>query len=117
MDTGVPVSLTHPDTSVKAIAHSSSINLLMTRSSERPAAVGTSSWEGLAQDLTECLPQGPSRTWGSASCADVVKKSCDSRTEAAGLSPCKGPTVQSRTNAEVPSEHTASGEPVDEFFI
>uniref|UniRef100_A0A3Q3WLZ0 FAM124 domain-containing protein n=1 Tax=Mola mola TaxID=94237 RepID=A0A3Q3WLZ0_MOLML len=117
VDTGVPVSLAHPDTSVKAIAHSSSINLLLTLSSERPAAVGTSSWDGLAQDLTERLPQGPSRTWGSASCADVAKKSCDSRTEAAGQSPCKGPMVESRTNAEVPSEHTTSEEPVDEFFI
>lgn len=123
VDTGVPVSLTHSDTSVKTIARSSSMDLWMTLSSERPAAVGASAVEGLAKELIECLPQthihlqGPSRTLGSAGCADVAKKGCNGRTVAVGKSPSKGSVVENRTIAELLSAHTNTEEPVDEFFI
>lgn len=120
VDTGVPISLTHPETSVKTIARSSSTDLLMSLSSERPAAVGVSAVEGLAKELIECLPQthihlqGSSRTWSSASCTE--EKGCD-RTLAAGQSPSKGPVVEKRTIAELLSTRTNTKEPIDEFFI
>ncbi|XP_034403666.1 protein FAM124B [Cyclopterus lumpus] len=117
VDTGVPVPL-HSDTAVKMIARSSSMDLLMTLHSERPAAV-----EGLAKELIECLPQKhmhpqvASRTWGSSGCTDGARKACGSRTVAAGQSPSKGPFVETRTTAELPSARTNNEEPVDEFFI
>lgn len=75
----------------------------MTLRSERPAAVGASAAEGLAKELSECLPrthihpQGPSRTWGSAGGGSR-------RTTA---EQCTKPL----------SSHTNNEEPVDEFFI
>lgn len=121
VDTGVPVSLSPPDTSFKTIARSSSMDLLMSLSSDRPAAVGVSAVEGLAMELTECppqthiCPQGPCRTWSSGSCMKE-KKGCN-RTLAAGQSPSKGPVVEKRTNAELLSARTNTKEPIDEFFI
>ncbi|XP_051254386.1 protein FAM124B [Dicentrarchus labrax] len=122
VDTGVPVSL-HPDTAVKTIARSSSMDLLMSFHSERPAAVGASAGEGLAKELIECLPRthihphGPSRTWASTGCTDAARNGCGIRTVAAGQSPLKGPVVENRTTAELLSAHTNKKEPVDEFFI
>lgn len=109
VDTGVPV----PDTSFKTIARSSSMDLLMSLSSERPAAVGASAVEGLPQ--THIPPQGPCRTWSSGSCTKE-KKGCN-RTLAAGQSPSKGPVVEKRTIAELLSARTTTEEPIDEFFI
>nr|XP_046244701.1 protein FAM124B isoform X2 [Scatophagus argus] len=123
VDTGVPISLSHSDTTVKTIARSSSVDHLVAFRSERPAAVGASAGEGLAKELIECLPkthihpQGASRTWGPSSCPDATKKGCGSRTVAAGQSPSKGPVVEKRTTAELLSVCTNSEEPVDEFFI
>ncbi|XP_042342873.1 protein FAM124B [Plectropomus leopardus] len=118
VDTGVPVSL-HSEAAVKIIARSSSMDLLMSPSPERPPAV-----EGLAKELIECLPrtqihhpQVASRTWGSAGCPDAAKKDCGSRTLAAGQSPSKGPFMENRTTAELLSGRTNYEEPVDEFFI
>ncbi|XP_068441985.1 protein FAM124B isoform X2 [Clinocottus analis] len=117
VDTGVPVPL-HADAAVKIIARSSSMDLLLTLHSERPAAVG-----GLVKELIECLPrthmhpQVTSRAWGSTGCTDVASKGCGSRTVAAGQSPSKGPFVENRTPAELPSARTKNEEPVDEFFI
>lgn len=122
VDTGVPISL-HSDTAVKIIARSSSMDLLMSRHSARPTAVGASAVEGLAKELIECLPrthihpQVASRTWGSAGCTDAARKGCGSRTVAAGQSPSKGPFVENRTTAELLSARTNNEEPVDEFFI
>uniref|UniRef100_A0A3B4T280 Family with sequence similarity 124B n=1 Tax=Seriola dumerili TaxID=41447 RepID=A0A3B4T280_SERDU len=121
VDTGVPVSL-HSDTAAKTITRSSSIDLLMTFHSERPAAVGASAVESLAKELSECLPRththprGPSRTWGSAGYTDGAKEGCGSRTVAVGQSPSKGPVVENRTTAELLSART-NEEGVDEFFI
>ncbi|XP_054457906.1 protein FAM124B [Anoplopoma fimbria] len=122
VDTGVPVPLLS-DTEVKIFARSSSMDLLMKVNSERPAAVGSSAFEGLAKELIDCLPrthihpQVASRTWGSAGCTDAARKRCDSRTVAAGQSPSKGPFVENRTTAELLSAQTDNREPVDEFFI
>lgn len=122
VDTGVPVS-PRSDSAVKTIARSSSIDLFMNLHSERPAAVGASTGEGLAKELIECLPrthihpQGPSEMWGSAGCSDAARKGCGSRTVAAGQSPSKGLVVESRTTAALLSAHTNNEEPVDEFFI
>ncbi|XP_067450616.1 protein FAM124B [Thunnus thynnus] len=116
VDTGVPVS-PRSDTAVKAITRSSSMDLWMTLHSERPAAVGASGAEGLAKELSECLPrtnkrpQGPSRTWGSAGCMNEAMKGCGSRTV----------VQKDRTTAEKCtkplSSHINNEEPVDEFFI
>uniref|UniRef100_A0A3B4A6I6 FAM124 domain-containing protein n=1 Tax=Periophthalmus magnuspinnatus TaxID=409849 RepID=A0A3B4A6I6_9GOBI len=46
----------------KSIRRSSSVDLLMSVSSERPAAVGASAVEVLAKELSECLPRTPSTT-------------------------------------------------------
>lgn len=122
VDTGVPIS-PRSDKAVKTIARSSSMDLLMTLCSERPAAVGASAGEGLANELIECLPQtsthpqGPSKTWGSAGSADTTRKGCGSRIVAAGQSPSKGTVVENRTTAELLSARTNKEEPVDEFFI
>ncbi|KAM3874635.1 protein FAM124A [Diretmus argenteus] len=128
VDTGVPVS-PRSDTSLKKITHSSSMDLLVTSRSERPAAVGASALESLAKELIECLPgthtrpQGASRTWGTAGNTDAssVREVCGSRTVAAGQSPSKGPVVEmNRTTescAKPLSAHTHKEEPVDEFFI
>lgn len=120
VDTGVPVSLAHSDTAVRTIARSSSMDLLINLRSERPAAVGASTGEGLAKELIECLPrthihpQGPSRTWGSAGC--TARKFCG-RTAAAGQSPSRGPVVENRTTAGLLSARTNITDSVDEFFI
>ncbi|XP_029373580.1 protein FAM124B isoform X1 [Echeneis naucrates] len=122
VDTGVPVP-SRSDTAVKTITRSSSIDLLMTLHSERPAAVGASAVESLAKELSECLPrthtkpQGPLRTWDSAGYRDGARESCDRRTVAVGQSPSKGPTVEKRTTAELVSTRTSNEELVDEFFI
>ncbi|GAA6221616.1 protein FAM124B-like [Lates japonicus] len=122
VDTGVPVS-PRSDPSVKTITRSSSIDLLMTFHSERPAAVGASAVESLAKELSECLPQthtnprGPFRTWGSAGCTDGAREGCGTRAIAAGQSLSKGPGVENRTMAELLSARTNDEEPVDEFFI
>ncbi len=123
VDTGVAVSLIHSDTAVKTIARSSSMDFLLSVHPERPAAVGASAGESLAQELIKCLPrththlQGPSRTRGSAGCTDAARMGCGSRTVAAGQSPSKGPAVENRTTAELMSARTHNEEPVDEFFI
>ncbi|KAM7413161.1 hypothetical protein PAMA_020509 [Pampus argenteus] len=115
VDTGVPVS-PRSDTAARAITRSSSMDLLTCLRSERPAAVRDSAAEGLAKELSECLPQtrfhslGPSRTWGSAGCTKEARKGCGSRT-----------VVQNdRTTAEkctkLLSSPTNNEEP-DEFFI
>lgn len=115
VDTGVPVS-PRSDT-VKTITRSSSIDLLMTLQSERPAAVGASAVEGLAKNLSDCLPlthicpQGPSKTRGSANCADAASEHC--WTVAVGQSQSKGPVVDSRTTSTCANDE----EPIDEFFI
>lgn len=119
VDTGVPVS-PRSDT-VKTITRSSSMDLLMTPHSERPAAVGESAVEGLAKDLSDCLqrthkcPQGPYKIWGPANCADAASEGC--WTVAAGQSQSKGPVIESRTTAEILSTCTNNEEPIDEFFI
>lgn len=98
VDTGVPVC----DPAVRAMARSSSADLLMT--SERPAAVG-----GVAKELMDCLkdrdPQ--SRAWGPPA----------GRTVAVGQSSTKRPLVDSRTIADLLSARTNTEEPLDEFFI
>ncbi|XP_070685835.1 protein FAM124B [Pempheris klunzingeri] len=122
VDTGVPVS-PRSDTAVKTIVRSSSMDLLMTLRSERPAAVGASAGEAPAKEPTECLPrthihpQSPSKMWGSAGCANAARNGCGSRTVAAGQSPSKGLIMENRTTAELLSTCTNNEEPVDEFFI
>lgn len=119
VDTGVAVS-PRSDAAVKPITRSSSMDLLITHHSERPAAVGASAVEGLVKELSQCLPrthihlQGPSGTWGSAGCTDAAQ---GSRTVAAGHSPSSGLMAENRTTAELLSARTNSEEPVDEFFI
>ncbi|MED6245120.1 hypothetical protein ATANTOWER_031686 [Ataeniobius toweri] len=73
VDTGVAVSPCS-DTAVKTITcSSSSIDLLRTHHSERPAAVGASSVEELAKELTECLPQtGVNLQMPSGGCKDAA---------------------------------------------
>ncbi|XP_039987110.1 protein FAM124B [Xiphias gladius] len=122
VDTGVLVS-PRSDTAVKTITRSSSIDLLMTFRSERPAAVGASAVEGLAKELSECLPQKhtnprvPSRTWGSTGYTDGAREGCASRIVAVGQSPSRGPVVENRTTAELLTACTNNEEPMDEFFI
>lgn len=119
VDTGVPVS-PRPDT-VKTITRSSSVDLLMTPQSERPAAVGALAVEGLATDLNECplqthrRPQGPSKTWGPANCTNAAREGC--WTMAADHKQSKGSLVESRTTAEDLSARTNNQEVIDEFFI
>ncbi|XP_034556172.1 protein FAM124B [Notolabrus celidotus] len=122
VDTGAAVT-PHCDSAVTLITRSSSMDLLNSLSSERPAAVGASSVDSLARELTECLPLkhlyplGPSKTWGSTGCHDAARLGCVSRTKAAGQSPCRGPVVESRTTANLLSARTCNEEPIDEFFI
>ncbi|XP_030007603.1 protein FAM124B [Sphaeramia orbicularis] len=122
VDTGVPVS-PRSVTAVKTITRSSSVDLLMTLHSERPAAVGASAVEVLVKELSECLPrtythcQEPAGTWGLCG-SDSVRGSCGSRTVAAGQSPSNGTDrtiVEPRT--KLLSANTHSEEQVDEFFI
>lgn len=104
MDTGVAVS-PHPDTELKTMTRSSSVDLLMSLHNERPAAVGASAVEGLAKELRECLPwthirvQCPSGRWDS---------------DAAGQNASNG---GNRTIADMLSARTNGEELVDEFFI
>ncbi|XP_028275306.1 protein FAM124B [Parambassis ranga] len=104
VDTGVAVS-PHPDTEVKTMTRSSSVDLLMSLHYERPAAVGASAVEGLAKELSECLPrthirvQCPSGRWDS---------------DAAGQKAYNG---GNRTTADMLSARTNGEELVDEFFI
>ncbi|CAJ1065665.1 protein FAM124B [Xyrichtys novacula] len=122
VDTGVAVT-PRSDSTVTTITHSSSMDLLNTLSSERPAAVGASCGDSLTQELTERLPLkhthplGPSKTWGSTGCQDTVRQGCASRTKAAGQSPSKGPVVEDRTTADRLSARTCNDESIDEFFI
>lgn len=118
VDTGFSVS-PHSDTTVTPMTRSSSMELLRTVHSERPAVVGASAVEGLAKDLSGCLPQTyihphtTSRMWRSSGCTNEAKN---------GQRPWKGPLVEKdRTIAgpcskPLPS-HTNNEEPVDEFFI
>ncbi|KAM9853501.1 protein FAM124A [Aulostomus maculatus] len=117
VDTGVPVS-PRSDSMVKAMTRSSSMELLKTGHSERPAACGASAVEGLAKEVGDHLlqtcnhPQGPSRAWRS------TRNGCGSRTVATGQSPWKG---EARTPAEpctkMLSSHSKNEELLDEFFI
>ncbi|XP_041851519.1 protein FAM124B [Melanotaenia boesemani] len=119
VDTGVAIS-PHSDTSIKRIPRSSSIDLLMTLQSERPAAVGASSVEELARELIECLPRThmnphkPSGAWASGGCADAA---LESKTSAVEQSPSNRLLAEKRTTAVPLSAHTNSEQPVDEFFI
>lgn len=121
VDTGVPISLTPSDTSVKTVCRSASTDHLLPLSSERPAAVGASSAEALAKELMECLPQTHLHLQGSsgkcvpAGCA--ANKGCDSRTVVAGQSLCKESAVENRMISELLSTRANRQEPVDEFFI
>ncbi|KAM8768991.1 uncharacterized protein fam124b [Acanthopagrus schlegelii] len=123
VDTGVPISLSYSDTTVKTIGRSSSMDCSVYFRSERPAAVGASAGESLAKELIECLPQtllhphSASRTWGPGGRTDAARMGCGSRTVAAGQSPSKGLVVENRTTAELLSALTNNEEPVDEFFI
>ncbi|XP_020497383.2 protein FAM124B isoform X1 [Labrus bergylta] len=116
VDTGVAVTA-RSETAVTTIIRSSSMDLLNTPSSERPAAVGASARYGLAKELIECLPlkhitlQGPSQTRGYAGCLDAARQGCGGRTQAAGQSPSKRPVV------ELLSTGSNSDQQVDEFFI
>lgn len=118
VDTGVPVSPCS-DTG-KTIARSSSVDLLMTRQSERPAAIGASAVQRLAEELSECLPQtykrpqGSSKIWAPADCTDAAREGC--WIMAAGQCQSKEPVVESRTTTEILSPHT-NNEELDEFFI
>lgn len=120
VDTGVAVT-PRSDSAVTTITRSSSLDLLDTLRSERPAAVGASAVDSLTKELTERLPLkhkhplGLSKTWGSSSCQEAARQSCTSRTKAAGQSPSKGPVVENRTTADQLSAN--SEEPLDEFFI
>lgn len=120
VDTGVPVS-THCDT-VKTIARSSSMDLLMTPQSERPVAVGAKVVGGLAIDLSDCLPwthtcpQGRSKTAGPANGAKGASEGC--WTVAAGQNQPKAPVAESRTTTtKILSTCTSNEQPIDEFFI
>lgn len=81
------------------IRRSSSVDLLMSVSSERPAAVGASAVEVLAKELSECLPQTLSRTTDT------------------------GHGSSNGTNRTSPEPHTTmlclktNGEDTDEFYI
>ncbi|CAG6004964.1 unnamed protein product [Menidia menidia] len=119
VDTGAAVS-PRPETAVRAMPRSASSSLLMAVRSERPAAVGASSVEELAKELTECLPRPhapphrPSGTWAPGGCTDAA---FGSRTAAAGQSPSNKLLAERSTTAEPLSPRTNNGEPVDEFFI
>ncbi|XP_055369794.1 protein FAM124B isoform X2 [Betta splendens] len=108
VDTGVPVSPL-PDT-VKTIAPSSSMDLLMT------PAVGESAAQSRAEELSECLPQTYIRpkTWATADCTNAATEG--SRTTAAGQCQRKGPVAESRTTAQILSARM-NNEELDEFFI
>ncbi|XP_047450056.1 protein FAM124B isoform X2 [Mugil cephalus] len=119
VDTGVAVS-PRSDTAVEPMTRSSSMDLLITLPSERPAAVGASAVEGLVKELSECLPrthihiQGSSRKWGSGGCTDADQ---GSRTMAVGQSQSSELMAENRTTGELLSARTNNEESVDEFFI
>ncbi|KAM4566850.1 protein FAM124B [Odontesthes bonariensis] len=119
VDTGVAICPC-AETAVGSFTRSSSIDLLMTLQSERPAAVGASSVEELAKELIECLPRAhmpphrPSGTWASGGCADAA---FESRTTTVRQSPSSRLLAEKRTAAEPLSARTNNDEPVDEFFI
>ncbi|KAF7665569.1 hypothetical protein LDENG_00138270 [Lucifuga dentata] len=125
VDTGVAIS-PRSDTALSTITRSSSVDLLMTRHPERPAAVGASAVENLVKELNECLTgaqtlhQGASRVRGPAGYRGAGRDS--SSTLAAGQKPSKGSAMEmDRTTSEACtkplSAHTHTHEPVDEFFI
>uniref|UniRef100_A0A8C6U494 Family with sequence similarity 124B n=1 Tax=Neogobius melanostomus TaxID=47308 RepID=A0A8C6U494_9GOBI len=98
VDTGAMVS---PPCDIvhAAIRRSSSVDLLMSVNSERPAAVGASAAEVLAKELRECLPRTFSRT------TDTGHSSSNGTN---GTSPEPRTTLRSlKTN----------GEDMDEFYI
>uniref|UniRef100_A0A3Q3EKD3 Family with sequence similarity 124B n=1 Tax=Kryptolebias marmoratus TaxID=37003 RepID=A0A3Q3EKD3_KRYMA len=118
VDTGVVIS-PHSDDAVRT-TRSSSIDLLMTVHSERPAAVGSSSVENLAEELIECSPrtrrkpQRPAGTKASGGCGEAAS---ESRTAAVQQSSSVRLLAESRTTAELLSARPDNQEPVDEFFI
>ncbi|XP_071396565.1 protein FAM124B [Centroberyx affinis] len=119
VDTGVPVS-PRSDTAVNLITRSSSVDLLVTSRSERPAAVGASALESLAKELTECLPGIHMLPRYTDACS--ARQGCTSRTVAAGQSPSKRHVAETGRTivepcAKPPSARAHSEEPVDEFFI
>ncbi|XP_031587488.1 protein FAM124B isoform X1 [Oreochromis aureus] len=111
VDTGAAVS-PRPDSAVKAMTRSSSLDLLVTLQSERPTTVGASAVEELAKEPSDCLQgththlQRSSGTWGSGGGTDA------SRTR---QSPSNRPLVANRTIAEPAGRNCE--EPLDEFFI
>lgn len=112
VDTGVLISPCS-DIVAKTITRSSSVDLLMSLNSERPAAVGASAV--LAKELT-CLPRTCTQAgmWGLHS----PREGWDSRTGEAGQSPSNG---INRTCPEPCTKQlfpkTNNDEPEDEFFI
>ncbi|XP_074535144.1 protein FAM124A [Halichoeres trimaculatus] len=116
VDTGVAVTPCS-DSAVTTITRSSSVDLLNTLRSERPAAVGASAIDSLTErlPLKHMHPLVLSKTWGSSSCQKAAMQGCVSRTKAAGQSPSKEPVVENRTTTDHLSAR--SEEPIDEFFI
>lgn len=102
VDTGVAVSPLSDD-AVKTVPRSSSVHLLMSVHSQRPAAVGASSVENLAEELIERLPRShmnPLKPAGMRASGGYEEAASESRTPAELLTP--------RTNNQ---------EPLHEFFI